>query len=239
MSPAIPIIDLWRPTNVDLRSLPQLYRLQAARHTALNAGGCRNSNGRIHITRSDVWVIYASLTILGCINEVVGNYVIEHTELYTKLRKQGLSRTETVQQITDDFSESSLPAALWALGGVGARLHLLDLTDPAVLARVGISMEDLTVRFDSQTGDSDDRIPVEIARQAYDLGWAGVIIPSIVPGEVNVNLFLQGRYADGAPRPREWPGTRKVSNVSTIDPSQIGTDFRRDFEAAVRRALTF
>ena len=239
MTLEIPRVSIPEPTAADWHVLSQLYRLQAARFDVLDAGGCEFTDGRMHKARSIVSILYNSLAIQGCVEEIVGNWVIKYGGMYASLRAQGKTHNYSTQEVLGEFAAADLPMGLWTLGGAGSRLLLLDLADRAVLARIGIAPADLIQRFDSQTGDSDDRLTVEIGRQAYEQGWDGILIPSVVPGEVNVNLCLGGINANGRRRPDVWPGTRVVSKVDSIDPADIGADFRSGFAAAARRALVF
>ena len=228
-------LDIWTPGSSDLLALSPLRRVQAEQWPDLDAGGCKLVDGRMHIADSGIWILYASMTALGCIQEVVGNFVIKYSAMYREFLALGRSHEDAVRRVLAAFADNEMPTVLWSLAGAGKPLFLLNLADPAVLARIGISSNDL-----SQTGDSDDRLTIAIGHQAYTRGWDGIIIPSIVPGETNVNLCLRGRNAAGVERPRVWSAAgKRVSKGPAIDPAGIGPDFRRDFETAVRAALVF
>ena len=151
-----------------------VWRLQSQRFRLLDAGGCDHSNGRFHVIRSGIYVLYCCLRAVDCIHEVGGT---------TTRNMKALPRSEAITRIAN----AVLPTNLWSIQ-VPAGLKILDLTNPETAGRIGIPAHYLVGHQDS----SGDAVLREVGRQAFLLGYDGILVSSVPGDGTNLNLFLGG-----------------------------------------------
>lgn len=172
------------PGRPNLAAIPSLrpasfsdsvYRVvfEALREKILSTEGNRHFPGRYHIV-GETGILYASM-----------------------------ERDVAIRELGRHASRAHLQGAL-AAGKINVRLQkVLDLTQAAVRAKLGLSIEDLVSR--------DCSITQAISLQARKAGFQGLLVPSAAGGGVNLIVF-ENNLAEGC--------LIEVEEIGAVEPAK-------------------
>jgi RES domain-containing protein len=141
----------------------------------------RSVKGRFYRTVSDRWRKQAASPVGS--SKVDGRY---HTAAEDQVLYLSESPTLSMGEATRIFETVPIKETAWHTAAFEIELkRVLDLTDPNVLERLGLSPADLL-----QQGPSGFKLPQTIATEARARGFNGILAPAARPGIQSANLVV-------------------------------------------------